>query len=120
MFVDSAFLQLDDGAFDDYDCNQDLVDEVGLVDIGGLTTMDEDSCFDNVDVLETSSTPVDQALARLHETMVKITVECTQVQTLNFLTMQHHFFRSCIKHSPPSFGLNQQISAPRNGILPSG
>jgi len=41
---------LDDGAFDDEDCNQDLVDEVGIVDIGGLTVMDEDSCFDNVDV----------------------------------------------------------------------
>jgi hypothetical protein len=59
--------------------------------------MDEDSCFDNVDVLETSSTPMDQALARLHETMVKIIVECTQVQTLNFLTVQHHFFEELHK-----------------------
>ncbi len=48
MFVDLAYLQLDDGAFDDENCNQDLVDEVDIVDNGGFTTMDEDSCFDNV------------------------------------------------------------------------
>jgi hypothetical protein len=39
--------------------------------------MDEDNCFDNVDVLECSFTLVDQALACLHETMTKIIVECT-------------------------------------------
>ncbi len=38
--------------------------------------MDEDNCFDNVDVLEGSSTPMDQALAHLHETMVEITMKC--------------------------------------------
>jgi hypothetical protein len=37
MFADLAYLQLDDGVFDDEDCNQDQVDEVGIVDIiGGL------------------------------------------------------------------------------------
>jgi hypothetical protein len=59
MFTDLTYLQLDDGAFDDEDYNQDQVDEVGIVDIGGLMTMDEDSCFDNVDVLEGSSAPMD-------------------------------------------------------------
>jgi hypothetical protein len=39
--------------------------------------MDEDSCFDNVDVPEGSFAPMDRALARLHETMVEITMECT-------------------------------------------
>jgi hypothetical protein len=38
--------------------------------------MDEDSCFDNVDVSEGSSTPMDRTLACLHEIMVEITVEC--------------------------------------------
>jgi hypothetical protein len=64
---------LDDGASDDQDYNQDLVDEVDIVDIGGLMTMDDDSCFDNVDVLEGSFAPMDQAQADLHETMVEIT-----------------------------------------------
>jgi hypothetical protein len=39
--------------------------------------MDENSCFKNVNVLEGSSTPMDWALAHLHETMAKITAECT-------------------------------------------
>jgi hypothetical protein len=38
--------------------------------------MDEDSYFDNVDVLEGSSTPMDWKLVCLHETMAEITVEC--------------------------------------------
>jgi len=59
MFVDSGYLQLDDGATNDEDCNQDLVDEIDIIDIGGLTTMDEDSFFDNVDVLEGSFAPMD-------------------------------------------------------------
>jgi hypothetical protein len=48
-----------------------------IVDIGGLMTMDEDICFDNVDVLKSSIAPMDRALAHLHETMVEITIECT-------------------------------------------
>jgi len=59
MFTNLAYLQLDDGAFDNEDCNQDLVDEVNIVDIGGFMAMDEDSCFDNVDVLEGSFAPMD-------------------------------------------------------------
>jgi hypothetical protein len=59
MFADLAYLQLDDGVFHDEDYNQDLIDEVGIVNIGGLMAMDEDSCFDNVNVLKGSSTPVD-------------------------------------------------------------
>jgi hypothetical protein len=39
--------------------------------------MDEDSCFDNVNVPEGSSTPIDRVLAHLHEIMVEITMECT-------------------------------------------
>jgi hypothetical protein len=54
-----------------------LVDEVGIVDIGGFTTMDEDNCFDNVDVLKGSFAPMDRALIRLHEIVAEIIMECT-------------------------------------------
>ncbi len=76
MFANLTYLQLDDGASNDEDCNQDPVDEVGIIDIGGLTVMDEDNCFNNVDVLEGSFAPIDRALAHLYETMAKITMEC--------------------------------------------
>jgi hypothetical protein len=59
MFVDPTYLQLDNGASDNEYYNQDLVEEVDIVDIRGLTTMDEDNCFDNINVLEASSTPMD-------------------------------------------------------------
>jgi hypothetical protein len=36
-----------------------LIDEVSIVDIGGFMTMDENSCFENVDVLEGSFAPMD-------------------------------------------------------------
>ncbi len=45
MFVDLAYLQLDDGTFDNEDYNQNLINEVNIVDIGGFMAMDEDSCF---------------------------------------------------------------------------
>jgi hypothetical protein len=77
MFVDSGYLQLDDGATNDEDCNQDLVDEIDIIDIGWLTAMDEDSFFDNVDVLVGSFAPMDRTLAYLHEIMTNITIECT-------------------------------------------
>ncbi len=77
MFVDLAYLQLDDRASNDEDYNQDLVDVVGVVDIGGLMAMDEDNCLDNVNVPKGSSTPMDRALTRLHETMAEIIAECT-------------------------------------------
>ncbi len=51
--------------------------EVDIIDIGGFTAINEDSFFDNVDVLEGSSVPMDQALACLHEIMAKITTKCT-------------------------------------------
>jgi hypothetical protein len=59
LFVDLTYLQLDDGVFNNEDCNQDPVDEVGIVDIGVFMAMDEDSCFDNVNVPKGSSAPVD-------------------------------------------------------------
>ncbi len=59
MFVDSTYLQLDDGVYNNENYNQGLVDEVSIVDIGGLTAMDEDSYFDNVDVQEASFAPMD-------------------------------------------------------------
>jgi hypothetical protein len=34
-FVDSTYLQLDDGAFDDEDGNQNQINEVDIIDIGG-------------------------------------------------------------------------------------
>ncbi len=70
---------MDDGAFDDEDYNQYMVDEVGIIDIGGFTTMDENSCFDNVEVPKGSFTPMDQTQARLYETMVEIIAECTAI-----------------------------------------
>jgi hypothetical protein len=39
--------------------------------------MDENSCFDNVDVSKGSFAPMDGALTHLHEIMVEIIVECT-------------------------------------------
>jgi hypothetical protein len=68
---------LDDGAFDDEDYNQDSINEVSIVDIGGFMTMDENSCFDNVNVLEGSFAPMDRTLICLHEIMAKITTECS-------------------------------------------
>ncbi len=59
MFVDLTYLQLDDGVFNNEDCNQDLVDEFGIVDIGVFMAMDEDSCFDNVNVPKGSYAHVD-------------------------------------------------------------
>jgi hypothetical protein len=50
---------LDDDAFDNEDCNQNSIDEVNIVNITKLTPMDEDSCFDNVDVPKGSLTPMD-------------------------------------------------------------
>jgi len=76
MFVNLAYEQLDDGALDNEDCNQDLTNEVEIVDIGGLMAMDEDSCFDNVDVLKGSSAPMDRTLTCLYETMVEMTTKC--------------------------------------------
>jgi len=77
MFADMTYLQLDDGAFNTEDCNQNSVNEVSIVDIGRLASMDEDSYFDSVDVQKGLSTPMDQALTRLYEIMVEITTECT-------------------------------------------
>ncbi len=75
MFVGPTYLQLDDGVFDDENCNQDLIDEVSIVDIGGLATMNEDDHCDNVDVPKGLFVPMDRTLARLHETMVEIIVK---------------------------------------------
>ncbi len=73
MFVDSTYLQLDDATSND----EDPINEVNIVDIRGLITMDEDSCFENVNVPKGSSTPIDRTLAHLHGTMFEITIECT-------------------------------------------
>jgi hypothetical protein len=101
MFVDPTYLQLDDGASNDEDCNQNLLDEVNIVDIGGLMAMDEDSCYDNVDVSKGSFAPMDRTLARLHETMVKITIECTtgaSIELKNHVTLLLQGVGSNIQH----------------------
>ncbi len=59
MFIDLAQLQLDDGVSDDKDCNQCWVDEVDIVDIGGLVTMDEDGHCDDVNVSKGLFFPMD-------------------------------------------------------------
>ncbi len=73
MFVDLTYLQLDDDVSDNENYNQNSINEVGIIDIRGLMAMDEDSFFDNVDLPKGSFTPMDQALAYLHEIMAKIT-----------------------------------------------
>jgi hypothetical protein len=101
MFVDPTYLQLDDGASDDENCNQDLINEVGIIDIGGLTIMDEDSCFENGNVLKGSFAPMDRALIRLHETMVEITTECTtsvSIELCNHATSHFRGVESNIHH----------------------
>ncbi len=40
-------------------------------------TMDEDSSFDNFNVLKNLIAPMDRTLVRLHETMAEITIERT-------------------------------------------
>jgi hypothetical protein len=72
MFFDSTYLQLDDGASNDEDYNQDLVDEVNIVNFRELKVMDADNHFDNVDVPKGSFVPIDQVVVHLHETMVEI------------------------------------------------
>jgi hypothetical protein len=62
MFANPSYLQLDDGAFDNEDYNQDPVNEVNIIDIGGLPPWMRIIVFDNVDVSKGSSTPMDQAL----------------------------------------------------------
>ncbi len=59
MFIDPTNLQLDDGVFDNEDCNQCWVDEVDIVDIGGLATMDEDGHCDDVNVPKALFAPMD-------------------------------------------------------------
>ncbi len=111
---------MDDGAFDDEDYNQDPIDEVDIVNIVGLMTMDEDSCFDNVDVPKGSSTPMDQALARLHEITAKITQSVLGVQTSNCAIMQHHFFKELHQTFTTFVGPSERIHAPMNGISLGG
>ncbi len=75
--------------FDNDNSNQTLINEVNIVDIGGHITMDEDSCFDNVDVLKVHPHPWIEPLAHLHETMAKITAECitgVNVKLCNYAT----------------------------------
>ncbi len=68
---------MDDGASNDEDYNQNLVNEVNIIDVEGFMAMDEDNCFDNIDVLEGSSTLMDWALTHLHEIMAKIVAKHT-------------------------------------------
>jgi hypothetical protein len=76
MFTNRSYLQLDDGASNNENCNQYQVDEINIIDIGGFATIDEDGHYDNVNVPEGSSTPMDRTLICLHEIMVKIIIEC--------------------------------------------
>ncbi len=77
----------------DEDCNQDPIDEVNIIDIGGLMAMDEDRQRDNVNVLEGSSTPMDQTLTYLHETMVKIITKCTTSASIKLCDHETSFFQ---------------------------
>ncbi len=119
MFVDSTYLQLDDATFNDEDCNQDPVNEVNIVDIGGLTAMDEDSCFENVNVPKGSSTPMDWVLAHLHETVANITIECTTGASVRLCDHATSFIWG-VGSNIPLFDLSQQMHAPMNGISSDG
>jgi tryptophanase len=92
MFANLAYLQLDDGVSNDEDCNQDSIDKVGIVNIGGLIAMDEDSYFDNVNMPKGSSAPMYQALAYLHETMAEITTKCTTSASIELCDHATSFF----------------------------
>lgn len=59
MFANRSYLRLDDGVSNDENCNQDQIDEINIVDIGGFVTTNEDGRCDNINVLESSSTPMD-------------------------------------------------------------
>jgi hypothetical protein len=83
MFADLGYLQLDDGVSNEEDCNQDLVDEVGIVDIGGLRPWIRIIVLKMVDVSEGSSASMDQALVHLNEIMADITTECTMGASVN-------------------------------------
>lgn len=76
MFANRSYLQLDDGVSNNENCNQDQVDEINIVVIGGFATTNEDGRCDNVNVPEGSSTPMDWALICLHEIMVEIITKC--------------------------------------------
>jgi hypothetical protein len=55
--------------------------------------MDEYKQGDNVNVLESSFTPMDQALVRLHETMTEITVDCTMGASIKLCDHATSFFQ---------------------------
>jgi hypothetical protein len=54
--------------------------------------MDEDSCFDNVNVPKGSSAPMDWALPYLHETMAKITTKCIASASIELCDHATSFF----------------------------
>ncbi len=80
----ACLLTWHDGAFNNEDCNQSLINEVNIVDIGGFMAMDEDSCFDNADFPEGSFAPMDQTLRYLHEIMAEIITKCTTSASVEF------------------------------------
>jgi hypothetical protein len=121
MFANPTYLQLDDGASSNESCNQNLVDEVGIVNIRGLTTMDKDSCFDNVNVPKGPSTPIDRALAHLHETMAEIMTKCTacvSIELCDHATSLLQGIASNIHHL--HLAQVNDTHAPRNGISSGG
>ncbi len=72
-----------------------------IIDIGGLTAMDEDSCFDNLNVSKGSSTPMNRTLTHLHEIMAKIIMElaaCASIELCNHVTSFFQGIGSNIRH----------------------
>jgi hypothetical protein len=45
MFVDPTYLQVDDGSSEDEGYNEDMVEGVSAIDIGGLLAMDDNGPF---------------------------------------------------------------------------
>jgi uncharacterized protein YejL (UPF0352 family) len=55
--------------------------------------MDEDKQGDNVNVLESSSAPMDQTLVHLHEIMAEIIVDCTAGASIKLCNHATSFFQ---------------------------
>ncbi len=77
MFVDPTYLQVDDGSSKDESYNENMVEGVSAIDIGGLLVMDDNGPF-YYDIVENheakgSLTPMEWTLFRLRNTMAKIT-----------------------------------------------
>ncbi len=103
--------------FKDEECNQDWVDEGGIVDIGVFMAMIKIVVLTMLMWRKGSSAPMDRALAHLHETIVKITTKCTTNVGIKLCNRAISLLRgvaSNIHHL--HLAQLKQIHAPWNGV----